>query len=55
MNPSVKNTDKYILIRTQLRKEVDNINKIIEFYDSLLVDARNSYFEIDRLIGETEK
>lgn len=47
--------EEYILIRFQLRKEIDNINKIIEYYNSLLVNTRNKYFEMDKLIEETEK
>ena len=47
--------DEYILMRFRLRKEMDNINNIIEFYDNLLVEARNSYFEVDRLIIEEGK
>ena len=47
-----KKIEEYILIRFQLRKEIDNINKIIEYYNSLLVEIRNSYFGIQKLIDD---
>ena len=47
--------EEYILIKFQLRKEMDKINNVLEFYNSLLVNTRNKYFEMDKLIEETEK